>query len=246
MSNWKSYRPELLGVLTAVLVLNALYLSGIAVEQAVIPKYYEFAIRAVITVGGVFVGAFLAFKLNIERDKGEEDKKQFREINFALLYILRLKKSVRLIEMDLEMYESHLAKMLSHHEYPSFEDLKYDLDELKFLVVRGGVDSLVQFSDLMQNFQWLMAVVKNKTQYYQEVVYPILSEQTPSIRMHITEDDFRKMVGDRVYSELEIHLKNIERQISNCKEGAYELMHNLRAVGKMNFPAKVFLYGDVE
>jgi hypothetical protein len=63
MKNYKEYKPEFLGLLIAIGILNLWYLSGIAVEEAIIPKNYDHLLRLVTVAVGGFIGAYSAFGL---------------------------------------------------------------------------------------------------------------------------------------------------------------------------------------
>lgn len=83
----KNYLPEFLGVLFALLLINAWYLSGIAIEQGVVPLYYEHIIRALTVAGSAGFGATLAFKFKnrLEGIKNERIELKEKAQNAAIL-----------------------------------------------------------------------------------------------------------------------------------------------------------------
>jgi len=106
--NLRDYKPEILGAVLGIAALNIWYLSSVAIEESIVPKNYDYFIRALTVAVGGFIGAFSAFWL-----KGYEEKKKVKEmqksaLNSALFVLIRQINAIQCIKRDLDNYKTPL------------------------------------------------------------------------------------------------------------------------------------------
>jgi hypothetical protein len=196
---WEKYRPEILGVLVAGLVLNLWYLSSLAVDQSIIPRSYSFVIDAVSIIAAAFFGAYSAFLLN---QKKEEEKKQLRRINAvngALFVIVR--QANALLNL-IKGFDGWKDRKTNFYEMPAgypaeYRDLRLNLSEIDFLLRESDPNLLFQLSIEQERFEAAITSVRLRTEFHFNELQPALDaanfdDDDASL------EDLIKIVGDRI------------------------------------------------
>jgi len=138
----KQYKHEILGFLFGVALLNLWYLSGIAVEERVLPKYYDYVVNIITVTISTALGAYLAFRYNasLEEQKrsiqlNEEKLKEVAKLNRALFNLGRQLNSIGNMKNHLAKFENDYELAFKMRVEKNFDSTPLvDFDELTLIL----------------------------------------------------------------------------------------------------------------
>jgi hypothetical protein len=174
MKNYKEYKPEFLGLLIAIGILNLWYLSGIAVEEAIIPKNYDHLLRLVTVAVGGFIGAYSAFWLK----KSEESNKTQREKKLALdrclFNIGQQRNAIEMIVKDFDKFKTPMTRAFNLRAIkpPNYDGLRQDINTLSFILESDDPLLLMDITIEQQCFEQGMHAIELRNNFYVERLQP--------------------------------------------------------------------------
>ncbi|MBE8232488.1 MAG: hypothetical protein HAW67_02045 [Endozoicomonadaceae bacterium] len=197
MKTFEAYKPEFYGLLIAVGSLNLWYLLCLTAEKSVIPASSDYVIKALIAVGSVLLGAFLAFKYRQYEDAVQLKKDRINAINTALFTLHRQINAISCIKKDLDYYETAFDKLfiLPANKYPDYSRLVIDIPSLHFLIEKNKPQFLLDLSIEQECFDQALISIEQRNDHYLKCVDPIINGR------NIDEDSFPSELAKELLGE---------------------------------------------
>lgn len=241
MKKYNDYLPEFLGVILAFLLLNLWYLSSIAIENKVLPANLEYLYKGVTVLIGAFVGAFAAFKLKSKNDEEIKHTEEKMAMNKAIFVCVRQINAVKNMHKVLSKYSSELDRGfgLPAMKSPCYDDLKYDFDELGFLLEEHPqlvMDLVIE----QERFEQAFKSIEIRNEFYINEVQPALSALNLNGKsFRVT--DFSNALGERLFEGAINGAKTIYFHIGEADKSIVEIYDKLEAVSREIFPGEKFV-----
>lgn len=102
LSDTKYLTPYIMGVFFSVCVLMLYYFSCLAIEQSLIPKYWQLILQFLTTLVATCIGAYLAFEYRVREKTLEITEKQVESLNNAIIALARQRSVLRGIQRKVE------------------------------------------------------------------------------------------------------------------------------------------------
>lgn len=235
------YLPEFLGVILALLLLNLWYLSSFAIEYKILPVSLDYLYKGTVILIGAFVGAFSAFKLN---SKNEEDKKyteQKMAMNKALFVSIRQINAIKNMYKKLSQYNTELEKafMLPAMKPPCYDELKYDFDELNFLL-KDYPQTMMNLVIEQERFDQTFNSIQTRNNFYIHDVQPALSKHKLN-RKNILVSDLANLLGERLFEGAINGAKSMYFHIESTDKSITEMHDEISKVAQKAFPNERFI-----
>nr|VFJ56588.1 MAG: hypothetical protein BECKFW1821B_GA0114236_102839 [Candidatus Kentron sp. FW] len=239
------YFPEVLGIVVALLLLNLWYLSGLAIENKVIPTHYDYVLKFVTIATGAFIGAFSAFALNAKTKHNDEQKIQKAAINKALFTILRQRNAIKNIVKeynDLE-HEYKIAFNLPAKQPPDYSKLYLDTNELSFLLETQDPNMLMELSIEQERFEQVLSTIKIRNEFYVNEVQPALHDKGLIGRIAPIQE-YEALLGERVFKGALLGARNMVFHANKCDKSLAEIEPRLYKLAKAMFPNEKFVQSE--
>lgn len=184
------YGHEFLGILFAFLLLNVWYLTGLAVEEEVLPKSYEMIARLIISVFGAFVGAYFAFKLNNRREEEKQNEKRLNAIRITLITIWHQIRSLAPIKNTLLREENnpYRAVFVEPSKLGDYSDLNVNITSLDFLSSINPT-LVLNLKIASNDFFKVIRIAEKREKYFEDHIGPIVNEHYEILEKPIGEID---------------------------------------------------------
>ncbi|WP_099608884.1 hypothetical protein [Vibrio coralliilyticus] len=105
------YRDEFLGVIFAIMLLNIWYLSGVAIENKLIPNEYKNIIGFFTSAFGAMTGAYAAFQFNRTIERSKKEKELIDDLRHAIFLLAMKLNQLRGIKKDmLDPFEQNAVR----------------------------------------------------------------------------------------------------------------------------------------
>lgn len=238
----KSYMPEFMGVLLAILLLNVWYLSSFAIESRVIPKNYDYIINAVIVVSAAFFGSFSAFQLNANKQERIERKNKVDKINSTLFRLMRQFNAIARERVELEKFKNQRercfklpASLANIHD-----EVKYNISEIEFLLSGSDKQLLLDLAIEQERFHVTVQAINLRTDYHFSKIQPALEAINFSAASP-TYIQFSKAVGPTLMFGLINHTDQVYFHVYKTCDSIEIIQERLLKVAKEMFPGNNFL-----
>nr|VVV06081.1 hypothetical protein AW0309160_03565 [Aliivibrio wodanis] len=192
MKNNKDY---INGILFGLMLLTLWYFSSLAIENAVIPKVWDYFLRFATNVVGVMLGALLAFKFNRRLDSEREKKNN--ETNLMLARFVLNRKLHRITEIyngDLIEWKNNphaWYKMMPLQHIEMIEG-NVNYDSLSFLCRTNELDLFEAFK-AEEQYAKSISVINERSRFHSDGYQNILTE----LGDYDTYEDFEKDMNTR-------------------------------------------------
>lgn len=230
----KSYLPEFLGVLFALVLINAWYLSGIAIEKGVVPIYYEHIIQALTVVLGTSFGATLAFKYNSRLEHFRNERVELKEkaqnaaiLNKALLNIMIQKNSIINMKKKLYMYDSIHERAFSMNAEKNFnESAVVDINEIA-LILTSEHQLILEINNEQDGYFQTIESHKTRNEHYLNVLQPKMFE-LGLLDRRLSIDDYKDTLPHPIFKAAYDSVSALQENILETEQGLNRIFKSLR------------------
>ena len=238
----RDYQPVFFGVIIGLVVLNLWYLSGVAVENAVLPKSYDYIIRAFTVAVGAFIGAFSAFWLKKHEEYKSEVKAQKVALNSALFVLIRQLNAIARIKQDFDKYKTPFDRALSLPAFkpPNYSDVRQDINSLHFLIDKGEATLLMELTIEQERFEQAINSISIRNEFYVNEVQPALSHHALNGKP-LPLSEFENKLGERLFKGSINGAANMYDLVYSSAETIIECYTKLRDFSKQMFPGEKFV-----
>ncbi|RPA22808.1 hypothetical protein [Shewanella frigidimarina] len=238
----RDYQPEILGVIVALAALNIWYLSSVAIEESVLPKSYDYLIRALTVAVGGFIGAFSAFWLKSYEEGKKNRQKQKSALNSALFVLIRQINAIQCIKRDLDKYETpfHRGLSLPAMKSPDYSSVKQDIDSLQFLIDNDNAQILMQLTIEQERFEQAINSINIRNEFYVNEVQPALSFHALNGRPLLLAE-FEDKLGERLFQGAINGAAVMYELVYASDASLHEKYTELRELAKKLFPGEKFV-----
>ena len=238
----RNYQPEIFGVIVALAVLNIWYLSSVAIEYAVVPKSYDYLIRALTVAVGGFIGAFSAFWLKTYEEEKKNKEKQKSALNSALFVLIRQINAIQCIKRDLEKFKTPFDRGLSlpAMKPPEYSNLKQDIDSLQFLIENDNAQDLMELTIEQERFEQAINSINIRNAFYVNEVQPALSFHALNGRP-VPLAEYEEKLGERLFQGAMNGAAVLYAHVYASDLSLYEKYTSLRELAKKLFPGEKFV-----
>lgn len=238
----KQYKTEIVGLLFAFAALNVWYLSGLAIDKAVLPKNYEWFIRTLTIVVGAFAGAYAAFWLKTNKELLEKKDSQRSSLNNALFVLVRQINAIKNIKTELDKYSSEFEKsfVLPAIKPSDYSELKFDFNSLYFLMDGNHVQMLMELDLEEERFFQCISATMLRSEFLVHELQPALSFHASQGRI-TSEGTLQKYLGDRLFRGAVSSANNMYMHVNESHETLCHTFFKLRSIAKKIFPNDKFI-----
>ncbi len=201
---------------------------------------------AVLALFGTFLGATLAFRLNEQKEKTDEKKKQREALNRALFVLMRQHNAIIQLKRDMDTYSSelHLAFNMPAIKPPSYSDLVQHISDLEFLIESSNPNLLFELTIEQERFHQAIDSLRIRNEFHVNEVQPKI-EAVGINGKRIPIDDASVLLGERVFIGAMTGAKNAKSHMDASNESLPKVMADLRKLAKEIFPGNKFLTYEV-
>jgi hypothetical protein len=242
----KKYLPEFLGVALALLSLNLWYLSSVAIENEILPISYDYIFKGLTVLIGAFIGALSAFKLNENRENKKEYKEKNTALNKALFTLIRKINAVKSMRNTFSPYKTDLDRAFSlpAAKPPSYNDLKFNFEELDFLLAEYP-QLLMNLSIEQERFEQTFSAIEVRNNFYVNEVQPALNDLNLNNRK-IVVADFADALGERLFQGSLNGAQTMYSLIESTDKSLVEVHDEFSKIAREIFPGEKFVKWQAE
>lgn len=245
--NLKNYLPEFWGVLFACLLINAWYLSGIAIEQDVVPIYYEHIIRAITVAGSAGFGATLAFKFNNRLEGIKNERIELKEkaqnaaiLNKALLNIAMQLNTIGNMKKKLSKYNTIHDKAFSMNAEKNFNDNAIvDINEIA-LILTSKPQLLLEINNEQDGYIQTIEYFKIRNEHYLNILQPKMFE-LGLLDRKATIGEYEDALPPPIFKAAYQSVVVLETNILETDKGLKVIFQSLRDACKELLPEHKFI-----
>ncbi|EKE79068.1 hypothetical protein [Idiomarina xiamenensis] len=239
----KQYQPELFGVIVAVSLLNIWYLVSITVEEAVLPKSYDYFINGLTVLVGAFIGSFSAFWLKSSEEKRKEDSRKSQALNEALFTIYQQLNSIA-------QYRKLMAEATTDHERAfqlpaikgsSYSSLKLRVNDDLMYLLDVDASLLMELSIEQERFELAMLAIENRNDLLVREIQPLLSRYKHDNKRDLDEGDYEAHLEPRLYLGGIQAAQHMYYHVNESRQSLREVFQRLRALAVKLFPDGRFI-----
>lgn len=201
---------------------------------------------AVLALFGTFLGATLAFRLNEQKDRTIEDRKQREALNRALFILIRQHNAIIQLKRDMDKYHTNLelAFNMPAISPPLYNDLIQNLADLEFLIESSNPHLLLELAIEQERFHQAIESIRVRNTFYVNEVQTQIAA-TGINGKTITLEELPPLLGERIFSGAMTGAENAMKHIRDSNESLPKLMVKLRDLAKDLFPDHKFLNYEV-
>ncbi|MDX1367477.1 hypothetical protein [Pseudomonas sp.] len=238
----RNYQPEIFGAIVGLAALNVWYLSSVAIEDSVVPKSYDYLVRAFTVAVGAFIGAFSAFWLKSYEEGKKYKASQKRSLNSALFVLVRQINAIHCIKQDLEKYKTPFERGLSlpAMKPPDYSNLKQDIESLHFLIDNDSAQILMELTVEQERFEQAINSINLRNEFYVKEVQPALSFHALNGRP-LPLAEFEEKLGERLFQGAINGAATLYEHVYTSEGSLHEKYTELRDLAKKIFPGEKFI-----
>ncbi|WP_417688580.1 hypothetical protein [Pseudidiomarina sp.] len=238
----RNYQPEIFGIIVALAILNIWYLSSVTIEESVVPKSYDYLIRALTVAIGGFIGAFSAFWLKSYEEEKKDKEQQKSALNSALFVLIRQINAIQCIKRDLEKFKTPFDRGLSlpAMKPPDYSSVKQDIVSLNFLIDRDNAQILMDLTIEQERFEQTINSINIRNDFYVNEVQPALSFHALNGRP-LPLAEFEEKLGERLFQGAINGSAVLYEHVYATDVSLHEKYTELRELAKKLFPGENFV-----
>ena len=244
MAKLKDYQPEFFGVILALLLINVWYLSGVAIENKVLPKDYDFILQGLVTLVAAFGGAYFAFYLRENQDRNIVIEKNISAINTALFTLARQESAIdgiwkSICHLEKNKKRTRKLRVIGVADYKS---IKLNIDSLSYLISEGHKNLLFELALTQDRFELTTGVLELRNSIHLHEFQPAIFKLGVKSIGEITEEELIEMVGGYIYGNLNSATDNLYETVSKCKESLSTIRDDVYSTAITLFPKSRIVY----
>ncbi|MUK62708.1 hypothetical protein GNP81_16420 [Aliivibrio fischeri] len=178
------YKHEVIGGLFGLALINLWYFSGLAIEEEVLPKHYDYFFNAVTVTFSTALGAYLAFRYNasIERHKrevsiAENQVVEIAKLNRALFNLGRQLNSIGNMNLVLSKYSNEYDLAFNMRVEKNFDSTPMvDFDELT-LILSEELPMLLVLDNEQAGFLMTLESFQVRSDFFINRLQPEMAEK---------------------------------------------------------------------
>lgn len=238
----RHYQPEIFGIIVALALLNIWYLSSVTIEESVVPKSYDYLIRALTVAVGGFIGAFSAFWLKSYEEQKKDKEQQKNALNSALFVLIRQINAIQCIKRDLEKFKTPFDRALSlpAMKPPDYSSVKQDIGSLNFLIDGDNAQILMDLAVEQERFEQTINSINIRNEFYVNEVQPALSFHALNGKP-LPLAEFEEKLGERLSQGAINGSAVLYEHVYATDVSLHEKYTELRELAKKLFPGQNFV-----
>jgi hypothetical protein len=243
MDRIKNYQPEIYGVIFFIMLLNVWYLSGIAIENAVLPKGYGIFISFLIPTISGFIGAFAAFSLKTWEETKKVRGFEVSALNKSLFILHRQINSIANTRRSLNNYREDAGRTINLPPSVGIEhsDAKQDFEGLNFLISKGKSNLLLGISIEQERFDLAIWTIKHRNDLHLNQFQPAFEESNLASEAEVSEQKMISEIGERIYMSLHQATENVYTCVDKTYASLQEMQLQLIEIAKELYPDADFV-----
>lgn len=201
---------------------------------------------AVLALFGTFLGATLAFRLNEQKEKNNEEKKQREALNRALFILIRQHNAIIQLKREMDKHSSdlHLAFNMPALSPPSYTDLVQHIADLEFLIESSNPNLLFELTIEQERFHQAIESIRVRNAFYVNEVQLKIAATGINGKI-IALEELSSLLGERIFFGAMTGAKNAMSHIMDSNESLPKIMIKLRILAKELFPGHKFLNYEI-
>ncbi len=202
-------------------------------------------LETLITLFAVYLGAFLAYTFNIERQKKVDKQKDIQNANLSLFSLLQFLNSLENYQKQIIDPERESAlRLISIKPELIYEDLvpKLQIESLSFLL--SGTENVNLLGRLVteeRRFHGIAFNIRKRAQLHTEQVQPAMEAAELVEISPPSVDQVRNALGDRIYTIMERATEDIILAVDQSIADIIELISDLNRACSRLFPGQEFI-----
>jgi hypothetical protein len=198
-------------------------------------------VLALLPLGGTFLGATLAFRLNEVKEREKEQRRRRHALDFALFVLLRQHNAVLQSLTPFANAKSALERAFGvpANKPPDYQGLKQALPDIAFLLDTGHAQTLLEVSIEQERFEQALEALRIRNEFYVGELQPAL-DQTGMINRPVTLAEAEKLLGSRVFHTAVNQAAFVHDHFQASADSIPKMVASLRKVAKELFPDALF------
>lgn len=242
MKRIKSYTPEIMGILIASAALNLWYLSSLAIENAVLPKSFDYLVNATISSVGAFLGAYFAFKLKKSEDDKATLNKNKSSLDMSLLIMARQINALCNFKRDLDPFTTPFERAfnLPALKPPAYSDLIQDIASLNHLIEHEEIQIILNISIEQERFEQAIDSINIRNNFYVNEIQIAISEKGLNGKA-MTLDEYKNELGERLFAGAMNGSNTMYQHVNETISSLKSTFKDLRTIAKKIHPEQKFI-----
>ena len=240
LSKFKEYQPEIYGVTFCILLLNVWYLSGLAIENDVVPNGLDILIRFIIPLMSGFFGAYSAFKLKELQEAKQQLNLEVFSLQEAAFTLVRQMNAIESLRENLNEYKNSKNRTIELKAFQMFnyKSIRINIDNLTFLITKGHSNLLFQLSREQESFEITIDAIEIRSDFHISKFQPEFEKI--QIDKNYKIEDLKRDIGMGLYGSLEVFTDNVYEAVERTFESQQSSLAALQLVAKELYPDSNF------
>lgn len=246
MKNYR-YDPVVTGLFAGIGFIVLWYFSSLAIEQRLLPKYFEYIIRFFTVLLASLSGAFAAFRFNAriedKKNQREEDKKVKEKVailNRALLNIALQLNAINNIKNLLSRYPNiHDQAFKMPAEMNFNEKISVDVNEIS-LILSDYPQLLMEISVEQDAFILTVESLKVRHEHFIRELQPKMNE-LGLLDRKCTVGEYEDLLPYHIFKGSYDSVNLLVKNVNDSKVGLRDKFSKLRNTCKECFPQHKFM-----
>ncbi len=199
--------------------------------------------------GGALSGAWGAYKLQIYKEKEKREKEKISALNKALFILLRQINAMEIFKRDLAV---HIAedKIVRAFNLPSwktnsYNDLKFNFEELSFILDTEDLNLLHELFILQECFEQAIETINQRTIFITNKIAPEFELKEIDITS-LTAEKFKKIINANNVNNLVFLTNNMYEHIYKTREELEDIEKKFFNFAKSQYPNQKFIRFESE
>jgi hypothetical protein len=189
---------------------------------------------------GTFIGAFLAFRLQLLKDASIEEKNQVDALNRALIVLCTQFNHLASTQVMLDRYKSKIDRMFNLPAERDAFDQRQQVEQLAFLIACGKANQILQISIEQARFDAARQAIAERSRVLVDLVQPLLEKHDLNHQAN-SEDVLEKALGQRIYGTLETATNEVYWHVPETVKSLLAMIDDLHATAKKLYPKRKFV-----
>jgi hypothetical protein len=250
---FKPYLPETLGLAVGLGLLNLWYLTGLAIENDVIPVHYDYVIKGFTIAIGAFLGAYSAYWLKHKQDKEEELNQNALCIQKTMFTLWRMRNAIVNYKERIDKHETifGLAFNCPAFAIVQHKELQIDFESLSFLMSVKQTSAITRLCVVQEFYNAAMRSFEDRSNFHLNTFLPrveLVKHELKKLRETtiLTETAMKDVIGQDVFARAIFYASQMKKfglESNDAIEFSQKIMYELS--GEL-FPERDFQIPEFE
>lgn len=207
-----------------LIIVPVSFLTGALINDKEIDL--NLIVTSLITLAAVAVGAYLAF---LYSEHQASRRKKDKWVALTKIAQLKLSRILGYYEQLLPMFPDEVPNEIYQNfvigefpEMPDYEHLKFNIDELYFILDSNDPNLLNELTAIQESFYQLIRLIDERTMMLKEKIQPVLEQKGYRTGKQIIDQQLESDLGERLF---EIYLGKC-RDITQVLPERYRYLEN--------------------